>query len=195
MDPINLLVGLNLFVSMSANLTAAKKGLRTKFTGAKEKPITYLQKIPPNIAALVLVLLILGVFKIFTLSAEYEEQFFNLRVIGLVVFLVFSWVQVYAFKSLGENYAQDIVIFKNHELHKKGLYGIIRHPQYLSQILSDLGAAVALLSYVALPVILLVEIPLFILRARYEDQLLEKHFGDEFKAYKKKTGFMIPFIG
>ena len=195
MDPINLLVGLNLFVSMSANLTAAKKGLRTKFTGAKEKPISYLQKIPPNIAALVLVLLILGVFKIFTLSAEYEEQFFNLRVIGLVVFLVFSWVQVYAFKSLGENYAQDIVIFKNHELHKKGLYGIIRHPQYLSQILSDMGAAVALLSYVAFPVILLVEIPLFILRARYEDQLLEKHFGDEFKAYKKKTGFMIPFIG
>ncbi len=195
MDPINLLVGLNLFVSMSANLTAAKKGLRTKFTSAKEKPISYLQKIPPNIAALVLVLLILGVFKIFTLSAEYEEQFFNLRVIGLVVFLVFSWVQVYAFKSLGENYAQDIVIFKNHELYKKGLYGIIRHPQYLSQILSDMGAAVALLSYVAFPVILLVEIPLFILRARYEDQLLEKHFGDEFKAYKKKTGFMIPFIG
>ncbi len=195
MDPINLLVGLNLFVSMSANLTAAKKGLRTKFTGAKEKPITYLQKVPPNLAALVFVLLILGVFKIFTLPGEYEEQFFNLRVIGLIVFLVFSWVQVYAFKSLGENYSQDIVVFKNHKLHKKGLYGIIRHPQYLSQILSDLGAAVALMSYVAIPVILLFEIPLFILRARYEDKLLEKHFGNEYTAYKKKTGFMIPFVG
>ncbi len=195
MDPINLLVGLNLFVSMSANLTAAKKGLRTKFTGAKEKPITYLQKIPPNVAALVLVLLILGVFKIFTLSSEYEEQFFNVRVIGLVVFLIFSWVQVYAFKSLGENYSQDIVIFKNHELYKGGLYKFIRHPQYLSQILSDLGAAVALLSYVALPVVVLIEVPLFVLRALYEDKLLEKHFGDEFKTYKKKTGFMIPFIG
>ncbi len=195
MDPINLLVGLNLFVSMSANLTAAKKGLKTKLTGAKERPVTYLQKLPPNIAAVVLILLILGVFKIFTLPAEYEEQYFNLRVIGLVVFLVFSWLQVYAFKSLGESYSQDIVIFKKHELHKNGLYKVIRHPQYLSQILSDLGAAVALLAYVAVPVIVLVEIPLFILRAAYEDKLLEKHFGEEFKNYKKKTGFMIPFIG
>ncbi len=195
MDPINLLVGLNLFVSMSANISAAKKGLKTKFTGAKEKPLTYLQKVPPNVAAVVLILLILGVFKIFTLSAEFEEQYFNLRVTGLIVFLIFSWVQVYAFKSLGEDYSQDIVIFKNHKLHTTGLYKFIRHPQYLSQILSDLGAAVALLSYVALPVILLVEIPLFILRASYEDKLLEKHFGEEFKTYKKKSGFMLPFIG
>jgi hypothetical protein len=28
-----------------------------------------------------------------------------------------------------------------------------------------------------------------------EDKLLSKHFKEEFSAYKKKSGFMIPFIG
>jgi len=28
-----------------------------------------------------------------------------------------------------------------------------------------------------------------------EDKLLEKHFGESFRVYKKKTGMIIPFIG
>jgi len=59
----------------------------------------------------------------------------------------------------------------------------------------DFGAAVALLSYIALPLILFVELPLLIMRASLEDKMLAKHFGDEFMRYKKNSGFMIPFIG
>ena len=195
MDPINLLVGLNLFVSMSANFSGAKKGLKTKVTSVIERPKTFLQKIPPNVAAIVLILLILAIFKIFTLPAEYEEQLFTVRVIGLILFLIFSWTQVLSFKQLGEYYSQDIVVMKKQQLVKFGFYKFIRHPQYFSQILSDLAAGLALLGYVAVPVIILFEIPLFIMRALYEENLLKKHFGEEFNEYKKQTGFMIPFIG
>jgi protein-S-isoprenylcysteine O-methyltransferase Ste14 len=96
---------------------------------------------------------------------------------------------------LGSSYSQDIIIQKNHKIITAGIYKIIRHPQYLSQILSDLGAAVALMSYIALPFIILLEIPLFIMRAMLEDKLLKKHFGEEYLSYKNKSGFMIPFIG
>lgn len=195
MDPINLIVGLNLLISVSANISGAKRGMKTKVTGALERPKTYLQKMPPNVAAVVFILLTLAIFKIGTLGEEFEKQYFTVRIIGMVVFLIFSWLQVLSFKSLGKSYSQDIVVFKNQKLCTSGLYKFIRHPQYLSQILSDLGAGIALLGYVALPIIVLVEIPLFILRASAEDRLLANRFGDEFKKYKKHSGFMLPFIG
>jgi protein-S-isoprenylcysteine O-methyltransferase Ste14 len=195
MDPINLIIAINLFVSMSANYSGARKGLKTSITKVVERPKSFLQKIPPNIAALVLILTIVGVFKIGTLSAEWENRFIIYRLIGLAMFVVFSWVQVFAYKSLGKSYAQDIVILKDHELHTNGIYRVLRHPQYASQILSDIGAAVALMSYLVLPIVVLVEIPLFIMRAVLEERILQKHFKEGFSSYKKKSGFMIPFIG
>lgn len=195
MDPINILVGINLFVSMTANFSGAKKGLKTSITKVVERPATYLQKLPPNISALILILIIAGIFKIGSLTDNYEKEFGTLRYVGLCMFIVFSWLQVYAYKSLGNNYAQDIVIMKDHKLITSGIYRLVRHPQYLSQILSDLGAGLALLNFLIVPLVVLVEFPLFILRAINEDKLLEKHFNEEFVSYKKRSGFFIPFIG
>jgi protein-S-isoprenylcysteine O-methyltransferase Ste14 len=195
MDPINLFTAINLFVTMSANFSGARKGFKILITKVDERPKTYLQKFPPNMAALILVLIILGVFKVGTLTGIYETQLNTFRIAGLVLFVVFSWIQIWSYKLLGSYYSQDIVIQKNHKIITVGVYKIIRHPQYLSQILSDLGAAVALMSYLALPLVIFLEIPLFIMRAKLEDKLLKKHFGEEYLIYKNKSGFMIPFIG
>jgi len=195
MDPINLLTAINLFVTMSANFSGAKKGFKTSITKVVERPKTYLQKFPPNLAALILVFIILGVFKVGTLTGIYETRLNAFRIAGLVLFVVFSWIQIWSYKLLGSFYSQDIIIQKNHKIITAGIYKIIRHPQYLSQILSDLGAAIALMSYIALPVVLVLEIPLFIMRAKLEDKLLNKHLGEEYLSYKNKSGFMIPFIG
>lgn len=198
MDPqnaINILVALNLLVSISANYSGAKKGLKTSITKVVERPGTFLQKAPPNIAALVLVLTILSIFKIGSLPESFEIQFENIRIAGLIIFIIFSWIQVRAYKSLGKNYAQDIVILKEHQLHTTGIYKFIRHPQYISQVISDLGAGVALLSFTVVPIVILFELPLFIMRASAEDKMLQKYFGEKFTAYKKQSGFIIPFIG
>ncbi len=194
-NAINILVALNLLVSMSANYSGAKKGLKTSITKVVERPATFLQKVPPNIAALVLILTIVSIFKIGSLTDSFEVQFENIRIAGLIMFLIFSWLQVWAYKSLGKDYAQDIVILKEHQLHTTGIYKFIRHPQYISQILSDLGAGLALLSFTVVPIVILFELPLFIMRALAEDKLLQKHFGEKFSTYKKQSGFIIPFIG
>jgi len=41
----------------------------------------------------------------------------------------------------------------------------------------------------------LIEIPIYIMRASAEDKLLSKYFAERFSEYKKKSGFMFPFIG
>lgn len=195
MDPINVLVLINLLVSMSANWGGARKGFKTSITKVTERPQTYLQKVPLNVSAAVLVLIILAVFNLGVLSEDIKNSFPNVRLVGLSMFVIFSWIQVLSYRALGKSYAQDIVILKEHELQTNGPYRIIRHPQYLSQILSDLGAGLALFSYLVVPGVVIFEAPLLIMRAVLEDKMLSKHFKDEFKVYKSKSGFIFPFIG
>ena len=195
MDAINILVGINLFVTMTSQISAAKTGIKTSLSKVAKKPKTYLQKLPPNISAVLTLLIVLGIFSIGILQPEDFESYFNIRVIGLVIFVIFSWLQIKAFKTLGNSYSQEIVILKEHELHTSGLYKTMRHPQYLFQILSDLGAGLALMSYLVVPLVVLVELPLFIMRASAEEKMLTQHFGDEYIEYKKKSGFILPYIG
>jgi len=192
MDPINIIILLNIVGTFGANVTGAKKGLKSTVSEIREKPKTFLQKFPPVISMLSLVALILAAFQIGTL--EYTEEFNLIRYIGLAVYLVFSWIQVWSFKSLGENYSQDIMIKKKHELVTKGPFKVIRHPQYMCQIILDLGATAATLGFVV-GFLALIEIPIYIMRASAEDKLLYKYFAERFSEYKKKSGFMIPFIG
>lgn len=192
MDPINIIAGLNLIATLGANLSGAKKGLKSTVTQAKERPKTYLQKLPLTLATIILISFILGIFQIGTL--EYTGEYTALRIAGLAVYIIFSWVQVWTYKSMGDSYSQEIIIFKNHRLVKKGLYKYIRHPQYLAQILLDLGAGFAVLSFLVIS-LALIEIPFVIMRAKVEEEMLGRHFKEEYKNYKKKSGFFIPFTG
>lgn len=192
MDPINIIVGLNLIATFVANASGTKRGFTSKLRPPKEKPKTYLQKLPVYLAVFSLLAIIIGIFQIGTFAYTGNNEKF--RLIGLVFYLIFSWVQIFAFKILGENYSQEIVIFKNHQLITSGPFKFLRHPQYLSQILMDLGGALATMSYIVLA-LSIIEIPFIILRASIEEKLLEKNFKEAFLNYKKKSGFLIPFIG
>jgi protein-S-isoprenylcysteine O-methyltransferase Ste14 len=192
MDPINIIAGLNLIATFGANLKGAKKSLKTTVGTSKEKPKTYLQKLPLTLAMVTLIGLILGIFQIGTIP--YAKDNMTLRLIGLIFYLFFSWLQIWAYRTMGESYSQEIVILKNHKLVTSGPFKLIRHPQYLSQILMDLGAGIATLSYIVIP-IAIIQIPFVILRANLEEKLLAKHLKNDFAEYKSKSGFMIPFIG
>ncbi|MDR3609933.1 MAG: isoprenylcysteine carboxylmethyltransferase family protein [Ignavibacteriaceae bacterium] len=192
MDPINIIVALNIIATFGANVATAKKGFRSVITSYKEKPKSWLQNVPVYFTVITLVALILGVFRLGVI--EYKPEFITFRSVGLILYIIFSWVQIWSFKSLGEFYSQEILIYKNHDLISKGPYKFLRHPQYLAQMLVDLGGGIAVMSYLLLPVAI-IEIPFLIMRALLEEKLLEKNFKERFAEYKKKTGFLIPFIG
>ncbi len=192
MESINIIIIINIIATFGANFSGARKSLSKNVTQQKEKPKTYLQTLPPLLSTIALIALLLGLFQIGTL--KYDQQNQTIRIIGLIFYLIFSWIQIWAYKSLGDNYSQDVIILKNHKLIIKGPYKIIRHPHYLSQIIVDLSAAIAVMSYIVL-VIAIIEIPFLIMRAKLEDKLLQKYFKDEFNSYKKKSGLLIPFVG
>lgn len=192
MDPINIIIGINIIALFGANVGGAKKGLKSSISQVRERSKTYLQQAPPWLATFVLLLSIIWVFPIGAI--DYVPQYMKFRLPALVIYIACSWLQVLAYRQLGDNYSQEIVIFRNHKLVQSGLYRIIRHPQYALQIITDVALTVALINYVAVPFVI-AEIPLFIMRASFEDKLMQRTFPDEFEKYKSKSGFMLPFIG
>jgi protein-S-isoprenylcysteine O-methyltransferase Ste14 len=70
----------------------------------------------------------------------------------------------------------------------------VRHPGYLGSLLACAGAMLAFGSALALP---LVAAFALLLRARIarEEALLERHFGDEWRAYRARTGALLPRVG
>jgi len=76
-------------------------------------------------------------------------------------------------------------------LQTKGPYRIVRHPMFFSWIMIAVGAEIFFQSIEALPLIAAFCI-ILILRAKREENYLEKKFEKQWKNYKKKVGFLFP---
>jgi protein-S-isoprenylcysteine O-methyltransferase Ste14 len=75
-----------------------------------------------------------------------------------------------------------------------GAFRYVRHPLYLASILTYLGLTVSTTSIFSL--VLLVVIFIFHdYIASYEETLLEAKFGEEYQAYKRRTGKWFPRVG
>ncbi len=209
MDAINILLAINLLSTFVMGVSVAKQGLKQKLSKVKEKPASFLQSFPPNLAAVLILIFIISFFGVGVFQTdssflqkllsdskvENTDLILNLRAIGLVIYIIASWLQIKSIKDMGKFYSQDVLVLNDHSIISSGLFRYIRHPQYLFQILMDLGAGIALLSWIIIPLVVLVEFPLLILRARMEERLLLKYYPENYQLYKKKTGFFIPFIG
>ncbi|MDR3698704.1 MAG: methyltransferase [Candidatus Sulfopaludibacter sp.] len=75
-----------------------------------------------------------------------------------------------------------------HKLVTTGLYSKFRNPIYLFGQLAFLGLAIAWNTVLGYALFTLA-IPLQMLRARKESTVLEKAFGDEYRAYRARTLF------
>ncbi len=72
-------------------------------------------------------------------------------------------------------------------------FRIVRHPLYASYCYYFLGIPLAMMNYLLLPLIL--GIIGYYFTAKYEEEILLQEFGEEYFAYQKKVGMLLPFIG
>ena len=77
-------------------------------------------------------------------------------------------------------------------LVRTGPYRWIRHPYYLSVMLELFGFSLALNTYTVLPLILIVQGPLLMVRIVYEERDLLKKFSLGYLLYCYKTGALMP---
>jgi protein-S-isoprenylcysteine O-methyltransferase Ste14 len=75
-----------------------------------------------------------------------------------------------------------------------GPYRLVRHPIYLGLTLLSLGEAVAFANWVAVMIVACAVVPTFAWRARAEEKLLDRTFGERYAAYRERTKMIIPRV-
>jgi len=77
---------------------------------------------------------------------------------------------------------------------ESGPYQLIRHPNYLGQIVGVMGLGLALQSWVALLVLVITAAGYFAYRIRNEEAFLVAEIGDSYSNYMTRTKRLIPFV-
>jgi protein-S-isoprenylcysteine O-methyltransferase Ste14 len=75
-----------------------------------------------------------------------------------------------------------------------GPYRLVRHPIYLGLALLAMGEALAFSSWPALLIVLSGIVPTFAWRARAEETLLGRTFGERYTLYQRHTSLIIPYL-
>jgi len=137
-----------------------------------------------------LIVAALYVFNLPWIQWSYLYLPFELRVVGLILGVV-SLPYVYWVGRIANYYSYTVEIQESHKLITTGPYHRIRHPLYAATILF-LAALVLVSDNWLFLIILLIMIPGIYVRIEKEERMLIEEFGDEYRAYMKRTGRLLP---
>jgi protein-S-isoprenylcysteine O-methyltransferase Ste14 len=149
-----------------------------------------------NILLVLLALVALVIPLVYSVTPWLDFASYRLPLwLGLcgLLLLVFSlFVFWRAHFDLKTNWSPSLEIRLDHTLVTEGIYRLVRHPMYLSQLLWALAQILLLQNWLAGPLNLLFFIPFYFLRSRAEEKLMLDRFGEQYRSYIKTTGGIIP---
>ena len=138
--------------------------------------------------------------------------------IGICLMITGSLVRLHCFRVLGQFFTFELSIREKHKLVTSGPYSIVRHPAYTGGVCMQLGHVLVLFDRNSWLVaasglfpldevfltqvlwclrVLATSLPLAIITTRMnnEDAMLEKAFGQEWRAWAKKVPYkLIPGV-
>jgi len=107
--------------------------------------------------------------------------------VGIVAVPLIAWM----FMSLGKNVTDTVAIRREHRLVTHGPYRWVRHPMYSFSFLALVGFALLSANwFIGLTGILALVV--LAVRTPIEETKLIEEFGDEYRAYMRRTGRFLP---
>ncbi len=117
-----------------------------------------------------------------------------IRYLGVILTAIGGFVRLATIFELGPRFTIFVAIQPDHTLKTNGSYRFVRHPSYFGALLAMIGWALVFRSVVGLLLIALISI-FVILRIRAEEDFLLEIFGDQYRAYQRRTRWkLFPFI-
>ncbi|MGV3635450.1 MAG: protein-S-isoprenylcysteine O-methyltransferase [Pseudorhodoplanes sp.] len=114
--------------------------------------------------------------------------------LGAAVFLASLWLFYRVHRELGRNWSDSLEVREQHALVTDGLYRYVRHPMYTAFFMWAVAQALLLPNWIAGPAGLVGFGTLFLFRVGREEQMMLDSFGDDYRAYMKRTARLIPGI-
>ena len=120
----------------------------------------------------------------------------SLVAVALVLYGVMTWLEFQYWKQLSIATLVGIpelspTGLKRGRLLRKGIYGVVRHPRYLSAGVGVMASAL-LINYAGLYLMLLSLVPVGYLMVVLEERELIERFGEEYRKYQREVPRLIP---
>ena len=112
---------------------------------------------------------------------------------GLAVTWVGVIYAIWARATLADNWSAQPTLKEGHELVVSGPYKITRHPIYTGILIAVLGTSI-MVGLVRGFVALLITFIAFWHKSRYEEDLMNKQFPDQYPVYAQKVKKLIPWV-
>jgi len=112
--------------------------------------------------------------------------------IGTLLLAAAVWLFWRAHRDLGANWSPSLEIGARQTLVTEGVYRAIRHPMYASQFLYGIAQALLLQNWIAGLAGLVAFLPMYLVRVPREEQMMIDHFCDAYRAYRARTGRIVP---
>ena len=117
---------------------------------------------------------------------------FWLRWIGVVLFAFATYLLWLTHRAMGRNWTPTLGIREDHKLIKDGIFRYLRHPMYTSHLLWAIAQPLILANWLAGFPFLLTQVAQYLLRIRAEEEMMQEHFGEEYRNYMETTGGLFP---
>jgi protein-S-isoprenylcysteine O-methyltransferase Ste14 len=114
--------------------------------------------------------------------------------LGLVLMLAGLAFRGYAIRQLGRYFVPEVVIQPGQRVMDRGLYRYLRHPSYTGTFITVLGYGLALTNWLSLLIMLIAAGAIYAVRMNIEEAALLEAFGDDYRAYMRRTKRIIPFV-
>jgi protein-S-isoprenylcysteine O-methyltransferase Ste14 len=113
---------------------------------------------------------------------------------GTAVMLFALWMFWRSHADLGQNWSVTLEVRKEHQLVTHGVYRSIRHPMYLAIWLWCIAQGLLLPNWLAGWSAFVTFSAMYFLRMPREERMMCEFFGDEYRAYRARTGRLFPRI-
>ena len=117
-----------------------------------------------------------------------------LSYLGIGVGAACLWLFHRTHRGLGHNWSVSLDLRERHTLVTTGVYSVVRHPMYAAFWLMALAQLLLLPNWVAGPAGLVGFGILFFGRIRREEDMMIAAFGDEYRAYIRRTARVVPWL-
>lgn len=117
-----------------------------------------------------------------------------LAYLGTAVDVAALWLFHRTHRDLGHNWSVSLDLRERHTLVTTGIYATLRHPMYAGFWLMAVAQALLLPNWIAGLAGLLGFGTLFFGRVRREEDMMMAAFGDEYRAYMRRTARVVPWL-
>jgi protein-S-isoprenylcysteine O-methyltransferase Ste14 len=98
---------------------------------------------------------------------------------------------IWARYSIGEFWSARVALKEGHQLIRSGPYRVVRHPIYTGLFVAAAGTALVVGEWRGVLAVALL-LAAHSRKALREESLLTSEFGEEYRDYRRRTGFLLP---